>query len=110
MRYTVDIDGTICTPGTTEETRYTGAIPIQERIDIINQFYDDGHYITYLTARGMGRYNNSRQLAEKEFFDFTYNQLRNWGCKFHELHLGKPSADYYIDDKGVNANEFFSPN
>jgi hypothetical protein len=110
MRYTVDIDGTICTPGSTEETRYTGATRIQERIDLINQLYDDGHYITYLTARGMGRYNNSRELAEKEFFDFTYNQLRDWGCKFHELHLGKPSGDYYIDDKGVNANEFFSPN
>ena len=110
MRYTVDIDGTICTPGTTEETRYTGATPIQERIDVINQFYDDGHYITYLTARGMGRYNNSRELAEKEFFVFTYNQLRSWGCKFHQLHMGKPSGDYYIDDKGVNANEFFSPN
>jgi hypothetical protein len=108
MRYTIDIDGTICIPGSTNETRYTGATPIQERIDKINQLYDDGHYITYLTARGMGRFQNSRMLAHREFFDFTYNQLRDWGCKFHELHLGKPSGDYYIDDKGVNANEFFS--
>ena len=108
MRYTIDIDGTICTPGSTNETRYSGATPIQERIDYINLLYDTGSYITYLTARGMGRFNNSRELAEKEFFDFTYNQLKEWGCKFHELHLGKPSGDYYIDDKGVNANEFFS--
>lgn len=108
MRYTIDIDGTICVPGSTNETRYTGAVPIQERIDRINQLYDEGHYITYLTARGMGRFQNSRMLAHREFFDFTYNQLRDWGCKFHELHLGKPSGDYYIDDKGVNANEFFS--
>ena len=108
MRYTIDIDGTICVPGSTNETRYTGAVPIQERIDRINQLYDEGHYITYLTARGMGRFQNSRMLAHREFFDFTYNQLRDWGCKFHELHLGKPSGDYYIDDKGVNANEFFA--
>jgi len=30
-----------------------------------------------------------------------------WGCKFHELHMGKPSGDYYIDDKGINSNDFF---
>lgn len=107
MRYVVDIDGTICIPGTTEETRYTGAYPIQKRIDKINSLYDKGNYIVYLTARGMGRFNNSRELAEKEFFDFTYNQLRQWGCKFHELHLGKPAGDYYIDDKGINDGLFF---
>jgi len=107
MRYVVDIDGTICIPGTTEETRYTGAHPIQKRIDKINSLYDKGNYIVYLTARGMGRFNNNRELAEKEFFDFTYNQLRQWGCKFNELHLGKPAGDYYIDDKGINDGLFF---
>jgi hypothetical protein len=107
MRYVIDIDGTICVPGSDEETRYTGAVPIQERIDKINSLYDDGNYIVYLTARGMGRFNNSRMLAHREFFDFTYNQLRDWGCKFHELHMGKPAGDYYIDDKGINDNDFF---
>ena len=53
MRYVVDIDGTICTPGKTEETRYTEALPIQSRIDKINRLYDEGHTIVYLTARGM---------------------------------------------------------
>ena len=37
MRYVVDIDGTICIPGPTDETRYDQALPIQDRIDeIIN--------------------------------------------------------------------------
>ena len=54
MRYVVDIDGTICNPGDSDETRYTGATPIQDRIDKINKLYDDGHHIVYLTARGMG--------------------------------------------------------
>ena len=107
MRYVVDIDGTICIPGATEETRYTGAHPIQKRIDKINSLYDKGNYIVYLTARGMGRFNNSRMLAHREFFDFTYNQLKGWGCKFHELHMGKPAGDYYIDDKGINDGLFF---
>ena len=56
----------------------------------------------------MGRFKNSRMMAYKEFYNLTYMQLKSWGCKFHELHMGKPSADYYIDDKGINDNEFFN--
>jgi hypothetical protein len=107
MRYVVDIDGTICTPGTTSELRYKGALPIQTRIDKINKLYDQGHIIIYLTARGMGRYDDDIYLANKEFYQFTYNQLNSWGCKFHKLFLGKPSGDYYIDDKGILDNDFF---
>ena len=107
MRYVVDIDATICTPGEREETRYTEAIPIRSRIDAINKLYDEGHQIIYLTARGMGRTGNDAVLANKMFYEFTENQLKEWGCKYHLLRLGKPSGDYYIDDKGINANEFF---
>ena len=107
MRYVIDIDGTICTPGLTDKKRYTGATPIQDRIDRINKLYDEGHTIVYLTARGMGRHKNNADLARKEFYEFTEIQLSLWGCKYHELFLGKPSGDYYIDDKGVNSNDFF---
>jgi len=107
MKYVVDIDGTICFPGNTDEKRYTHATPRWDRIQVINKLYDEGHYVVYLTARGMGRYKNSRMLAHNKFYDFTYNQLVSWGCKFNELHLGKPAGDYYIDDKGMSDNDFF---
>jgi len=42
------------------------------------------------------------------WYDITLQQLNDWGCKFHQLMLGKPSADYYIDDKAVTDKEFFS--
>jgi phosphatidate phosphatase PAH1 len=106
MRYVVDIDGTICYPGNGDQ-RYTHATPRWDRIHTINKLYDEGHQIIYLTARGMGRHSNSRILSYKEFYDSTYDQLKSWQCKFHELHLGKPSGDYYIDDKGINADDFF---
>ena len=106
MRYVVDIDGTICEPGDTDATRYTDALPIRSRIDKINKLYDDGHHIVYLTARGMGRFSNSRMHAHREFYKFTENQLKAWRCKYHELHLGKPSRDHYIDDKGIHSDEF----
>ena len=108
MRYVIDIDGTICTSGTAEDTRYTEALPIRDRIDKINKLYDDGHTIIYLTARGMGRHKNNADLARKEFYEFTEIQLSLWGCKYHQLFLGKPSGDYYIDDKGVNSDDFFN--
>jgi len=107
MKYVIDIDGTICTPGPTDEMKYEQAMPIQDRIDKINKLYDEGHIIVYLTARGICRYNNIVSLATKEFYEFTEIQLSLWGCKYHQLFLGKPSADYYIDDKGIHSDDFF---
>lgn len=109
LTYCIDIDGTICDkPQCREDGNYQNTIPKPERITKINKLYDEGNYIIYLTARGMGRHKNSRVLAHKDFYDLTYNQLKSWGCKFHELHMGKTAADVYVDDKGVNDNEFFN--
>jgi len=105
MKYIVDIDGTICTP--VSDGNYEEASPIPSHIEKINKLYDEGNIIVYLTARGMGRYGNNADLARKMFYELTANQLNMWGCKYHKLMLGKPSGDYYIDDKGMNANEFF---
>ena len=54
-RYCIDIDGTICTPGTCWECQYEGATPKKDRIKVINKLYDEGNYIIYFTARAMGR-------------------------------------------------------
>jgi ribonucleotide monophosphatase NagD (HAD superfamily) len=102
--YVIDIDGTICNNTFGD---YESATPFEDRIAHLNKLYDEGNTIIYLTARGMGRYKNSRMLAHQNFFDLTYNQLQSWGCKFHELHLGKPAGDVYVDDKGVFSDEFF---
>jgi capsule biosynthesis phosphatase len=105
MKYIVDIDGTICT--TVSNGKYENATPIYPHIEKINKLYEQGNTIVYLTARGMGRYGDNADLARKMFYELTANQLNMWGCKYHKLMLGKPSGDYYIDDKGMNANEFF---
>ncbi len=109
MKYVIDIDGTICDkPECREDCDYHTSIPKPDRIGKINKLYDEGHQIIYLTARGMGRYGDRADLAKRTFYELTVNQLNEWGCKYHKLILGKPSGDYYIDDKGINANEFFS--
>ena len=42
------------------------------------------------------------------FYGFTKNQLIEWGVKHHDLFLGKPAADFYIDDKGIKDEDFFN--
>lgn len=108
MKYVIDIDGTICDkPEGMQDCDYDASIPKSDRIYKINKLYDEGHQIIYFTSRGMGRFGDQSNLAQKMFYELTANQLTEWGCKYHKLILGKPSGDYYIDDKGINANEFF---
>jgi hypothetical protein len=80
---------------------------MQHRIDAVNKLYDDGHTVLFLTARGMCRNKNDQQASIAELYDFTFNQLTEWGVKFHKLFLGKPSGDIYIDDKGCKDIDFF---
>ena len=55
----------------------------------------------------MGRFAGRADKAVEFFYTITETQLDRWGCKYHELILGKPAGDYYIDDKGISADEFF---
>ena len=102
--YVFDIDGTICS---LTNGNYGFAVPYMDRIKKINELYDDGHTIIFQTARGMGRSNNSSSYANRAFYDFTRKQLIDWGVKFHDLFLGKPAGDVYIDDKGIKDGDFF---
>ena len=103
--YVFDIDGTICTPAA---PHYETAKPFLERIEKINALYDEGHTIICFTARGMGRHKNNMMLAIQDFYEFTSRQLKDWGVKHHHLFLGKPNADFYIDDKGIKDSNFFN--
>ena len=41
-------------------------------------------------------------------YSMTEQRLKEWGAKYHDLILGKPAGDMYIDDKAVEANDFFN--
>ena len=73
----------------------------------MNDLYDQGNEIVFLTARGMGRSGNSVAYAYAAFEDLTKRQLEEWGVKYHSLFLGKPAGDVYVDDKGVKDEKFF---
>lgn len=99
MKIFVDIDDTICR-STSESLDYSLASPLLDRIAKINKLYEDGHTIVYWTARGTQTGIN--------WFQTTLSQLQSWGCKFHELRMGKPAFDLFIDDKAIQCDTYFN--
>lgn len=100
MNIYVDIDETICFYENRTYTNpdYSEAIPNYENIDKINKLFDEGHTITYWTARG--------SVTRIDWFDVTKNQLIEWGCKHHHLSVGeKPPYDLLICDKTKRIEE-----
>lgn len=93
----VDIDETICY--SPKSRNYAKAQPDEERIEKINKLYDEGHIIVYWTARGT--------MTGTNWYDITRDQLEEWGAKHHELRMGKPAYDLFIDDKNINSNTYF---
>jgi uncharacterized HAD superfamily protein len=100
MRIFVDIDGTICeTPWYNGAWDYKGAYPNNLHIEKINKLFDEGNEIVYWTARGSN--------TGKDWYDFTKEQLNDWGCKYHDLICGKDKGafDMVIDDKAKRIEE-----
>ena len=95
----VDIDDTICYYENDNKLNYDKAIPYNNRIEKINKLYEEGNTIIYWTARGSKTGIN--------WFNITLKQLNLWKCKFHELRMGKPYYDLFIDDKNINSVTFF---
>lgn len=99
----VDIDETIATFPQNKKSsdncilNYGNVEPIFENIEKINKLYDLGHTIVYYTARG--------SVSGINWFQTTQIQLKGWGCKYHELRMGKPPYDLIIDDKSKRIEE-----
>ena len=99
MTYCFDIDGTICT---NTEGRYEDAEPFADVISRINELHAAGHGILLYTARGSTTGIDWRAVTEA--------QMRQWGVRYDALFLGKPTADLYIDDKAINADDWRTAN
>ena len=103
MKYCFDLDGTICdTPLRKEDLKpgYLESTPFPFMVDQVNRLYDEGNYIIIMTARGRG--------SGIDWTGLTIEQLNRWGVKYHELEpmFHKPTADIFIDDKGINVEEW----
>lgn len=93
-QFVFDIDGVIALKR--EDLDYGQALPNERMIAIVNRLYDLGNKIVLFTARGY--------VTGIDWFPVTEKQMKDWGVKYHELKMGKPNADYYIDDKFLDMN------
>lgn len=70
-------------------------MPIPSRVAHVNRLYLEGHRIIIHTARGSG--------SGVDHVKLTQSQLEQWGVLHHELVMGKPAADFYVDDRAIAA-------
>lgn len=74
-----DIDGTICDDIKNEDSHlYATAKVYEGSREQLNQWYDEGHHITFFTAR------------EEKDREVTVNWLNENGFKYHGLIMNKP--------------------
>ena len=99
-----DIDNVICKKN--KEKNYKLSIPIKKNIKVINELYDLNFEIIIYTARYMGRFNGNSKKAENKIKPLTVKQLKQWGVKYNQIFFGKPSFDFFVDDKSI----FFDKN
>ncbi len=95
--YLIDIDGTICDDIPNEEPeRMETAALFDDALETINNWYDEGHIITFFTSR-----IESHRIV-------TENWLNNNGFKYHGLLMGKPRGGNYhwIDNHIVRATRY----
>jgi len=95
MIYCFDIDGTLCNEVGGD---YLAAKPFPERISTVNALYDMGHTVLLFTARGA--------TSGIDWEQQTRLQLASWGIRFHQLLMGKPHADVFIDNKATHSESF----
>lgn len=90
--YLVDIDGTICEDIPNEEPERMATAEVSPgALDTLNNWYDEGHIITFFTSRT----EEHRYVTEK--------WLKKHGFKYHSLLVGKPRGGNYhwIDNAPV---------
>ena len=95
--YLIDIDGTITEDVPNEDLlRMASVYPYEGSVEIINQWYDEGHIITFFTSR------------TDEHRNITTFWLNKHGYKYHHLLMNKPRGGNYhwIDNHIVRATRY----
>jgi uncharacterized HAD superfamily protein len=95
--YLIDIDGTITEDVPNEDpSRMETCVPYAGSIEMINEWYSEGHIITFFTSRT----ESHREVTEI--------WLKNQGYMYHNLLMNKPRGGNYhwIDNHIVRATRY----
>lgn len=95
--YLIDIDGTITDDVPNEEPeRMLTCEPYPDALQVLNDWYEEGHIITFFTSR------------TEEHREYTERWLKMHNFKYHGLLMDKPRGGNYhwIDNHLVKATRF----
>jgi len=100
MRIVFDLDGVICELKKPSES-YADVIPKNDVIEKMKDLKKDGHYLIIHTSRHMRTCDGDVSKVIKKIGKITEDWLVKWNVPYDELIFGKPHADTYIDDLGI---------
>ncbi len=92
LTFAFDLDGVLAT--LVPDGDYSKAEPCAPGVTLARRLHDAGNRIVVYTARG--------SVTGRDWTRLTRDQLHRWGVPYHELHFGKPAADYYVDDRMIS--------
>jgi len=95
--YLIDIDGTITDDVPNEDVERMKIVePYDGSIDMINEWFNDGHIITFFTSR------------TEDLREITEEWLKKYNYKYHYLLMNKPRGGNYhwIDNHIVRATRY----
>jgi len=100
MRIVFDLDGVICELKKPSES-YADVIPKNDVIEKMRDLKKDGHYLIIHTGRHMRTCDGDVTKVIEKIGKITEDWLKEWKVPYDELIFGKPYADIYIDDLGI---------
>ena len=100
MRIVFDLDGVICELKKPSES-YADVIPKNDVIEKMKEVKEDGHYLIIHTGRHMRTCDGDVSKVIEKIGKITEDWLEKWKVPYDELIFGKPYADMYIDDLGI---------
>ena len=101
-RFCFDLDNTLVTyPKISGD--YSSVEPIHKNIEYLKFLKENGNYIIIYTARRMKTHKGNVGAIISDVGRVTIDTLSRFEIPYDELFFGKPHADFYIDDLGVNA-------
>lgn len=100
LRICIDLDGTICANKKGNET-YADVVPLPGAVETITRLKEEGHHIIIATARHMRTCEGSVGLVLARQGKTLFDWLAKWKIPYDEVWVGKPHADVFVDDKGL---------
>jgi capsule biosynthesis phosphatase len=100
-RFCFDLDNTLVTYPKTQGD-YSTVDPIHKNIEYLRFLKESGHHIIIYTARRMKTHGGNVGSIIADIGKVTLDTLLKFKIPYDELFFGKPYADFYIDDLGVN--------